>query len=536
MSGDRGLGDDRPPQKILVAGDVRGQFDALFTRVTTLNNKHGFRCLLCVGNFLGDADAADAALAPYRSGEHAVPLPTYFLAPTADTNALPPLLASIQDGGEISPGIFYLGQAGIKQIQGLQLGYISGGIGTDDTLPVDGLAKLRHHAKTQGFRGVDVLLTNAWPRGCFRQLDETSLSADLLPERDLHNVGIETLAEMAVVLRARYHFCGNENQFWQRPPYRLPRAGLDTHLCRMVALAAVQPDKKQRWLHALSLVPVAHSRGAPQPAEPADTTNCPYPYANTLAASSGTGVGTSEQHVQKKQRTEFVKDPRSWVAQQCWFCMSSPKFESQLVASISDEAYVAIAKGPLVQLHALVLPITHKANSLELSEAERKDVEAYVAGLRRCFSARGQQLVRFERFVGNSQFEHMHLQLVPVPNEAAMSTQQIIERLGANVGITFELLPKGTQLASKFNKPEPFLYFELPSGEGLLHRHASNPRKHPLQFAREAVATVLGTPRKADWKICMPCPVPGATVAEQEQMMADELKAAFASFDPTLTQ
>ena len=54
--------------------------------------------------------------------------------------------------------------------------------------------------------------------------------------------------------------------------------------------------------------------------------------------------------------------------------MSSPKFETHLVASIGEETYVAMAKGPLGPSHVLVLPIVHKRCTLELSESEDKEV------------------------------------------------------------------------------------------------------------------------------------------------------------------
>ena len=81
---------------------------------------------------------------------------------------------------------------------------------------------------------------------------------------------------------------------------------------------------------------------------------------------------------------------------------------------------------------------------------------------------------------------------------------------------------------------EPFFAAMLPSGETLLHLHRNNPRRHPLQFGREVVAALLGNPRRADWKACMPQPAPGerASTAELEARAADEAKRAFAPFEP----
>jgi hypothetical protein len=135
---------------------------------------------------------------------------------------------------------------------------------------------------------------------------------------------------------------------------------------------------------------------------PADATACPYPYARLStkrAAGGGGGGGDGGAPAPKRPRPEFAKDARGWVAESCWFCMSSPKFETHLVASIGEETYVAMAKGPLVPLHVLVLPIVHKRCTLELSESEDKEVAAYLGALRKRCEAHGEVLLVFERYV-----------------------------------------------------------------------------------------------------------------------------------------
>jgi hypothetical protein len=148
-----------------------------------------------------------------------------------------------------------------------------------------------------------------------------------------------------------------------------------------------------------------------------------------------------------------------------------------------------MAKGPLVPQHVLAIPVTHKRSTLELSEGERAELRANidgarrdsrtnpsapllrrvprlacisvgplplhlhlrlrlhirlhlghprVAGLRRCVEARGEQLLVFERFVGNSSFEHAHLQAVPLPPELAARAHGAFVQHGRNLGINFE--------------------------------------------------------------------------------------------------
>ncbi|EOD12532.1 hypothetical protein EMIHUDRAFT_247390, partial [Emiliania huxleyi CCMP1516] len=114
--------------RFLVAGDTGGDLARLFARVGAVNAKHGpFAFLLCVGDFLGAADASAAALAPYLSGDAAVPLPTYVLA--SRPGEPDPALAAAGPGGELAPQLFYLGSAGVAELSGLRVAYLSGGGG-----------------------------------------------------------------------------------------------------------------------------------------------------------------------------------------------------------------------------------------------------------------------------------------------------------------------------------------------------------------------------------------------------------------------
>lgn len=519
--------------KILIAGDVKGRLDACFARVSTVNANHGpFSCLLCVGDFLGEAESAGAALAPYKAGEQKAPLPTYFLG-APDGMVPPELLVSTTSGGEVAPQITCLGAAGIHVLSGLKVAFISGAQTNAAQLPPDGVAELKRLSELPGFTGVDIFLTNQWPRGFFKKLPDGTLPVDLLPDSDLPTVGTEAVAELACALQPRYHVCGSEGQYWQRPAYR--QGGGAVHVCRLVGLAGVQSDTKGRnkWLHALSLIPMGMMAPATLAQAPSDATECPYPYARLpkrVANVSGDVVARAP----KRPRPEFSKDTRSWVAESCWFCMSSPKFETHLVASIGEETYLAMAKGPLVPHHVLVLPIVHKRCTLELSESEDKELAAYLDALRRFCEARGEALLVFERYMANSQFEHMHLQAIALPAHLVSGAREHFERHGARVGIGFERLPPGLSLAAAMETAEPFFRVELPSGEHLLHRMAANPRKHPLQFGREVVANILGQPQLSDWKNCLPKPTPERLGTEEqlEGLAAEEFKAAFAPFDP----
>ena len=205
--------------------------------------------------------------------------------------------------------------------------------------------------------------------------------------------------------------------------------------------------KKKKWLHALGLVPMS-AMGADQLAAcTGEATESPYPY--TAPVSTGVHKGGESGKVndpaldgdesRKRKRTEHIKEQRQWVSEKCWFCMASPQFESHLVTSVGDEVYACLAKGPLLPMHSLLLPIAHKPCSLFFSDTEAAEMDRYTAALRRCFAARGASLILFERYMANGTFEHAHLQAVPVPTHLAEGARSAFEVHGRKLGVSFEV-------------------------------------------------------------------------------------------------
>jgi hypothetical protein len=71
--------------KVLVSGDVAGDFDKLLKRVVAVNKKAGpFDMLLCVGRFLS-LTKASFDMEALRSGSHCFPISTYVVASADDT-------------------------------------------------------------------------------------------------------------------------------------------------------------------------------------------------------------------------------------------------------------------------------------------------------------------------------------------------------------------------------------------------------------------------------------------------------------------
>merc|ERR1712151_118671 len=81
------------------------------------------------------------------------------------------------------------------------------------------------------------------------------------------------LAELNVELQPRYHLFGTADLFYQRPPFQTPKG----YFCRCIGLGTVgSKDKDRKWLHALSLSPMAHMKRDDLTQAPPNATPSPF--------------------------------------------------------------------------------------------------------------------------------------------------------------------------------------------------------------------------------------------------------------------
>jgi len=93
---------------------------------------------------------------------------------------------------------------------------------------------------------------------------------------------------------------------------------------------------------------------------------------------------------------------------------------------------------------------------------------------------------------------------------------------GKKIGIEFEEVPRLAVLQWHIG-PEPYVLFEL-NGKRLLHKIPRN-TKHPAQFARQVVATLLEMPERTDWKVC-------TLEKDVEAQQAKQFREMFMPYDP----
>ncbi|KAM7259794.1 hypothetical protein ACFE04_015535 [Oxalis oulophora] len=247
-----------------------------------------------------------------------------------------------------------------------------------------------------------------------------------------------------------------------------------------------------------------------------------------------------KHNLQDEHESVSHRRPKSENAsrsKECWFCLSSPNVESHLIISVGESYYCAMAKGPLIQDHVLIIPVEHSPSTLSLSVACKTELDKYQNGIKMYCNSQGKEAVFFEWV--SRRTTHANLQVVPIPSSKAAAVEKIFSLAAKKMGFDFlatkcKLLhlltvdngsDRRKSLRAQFDKNADFFYVELPGGTILSHSVEENER-FPVQFGREVLAGLLNIADKADWRNCK-------FSKEEETTMVEDFKKQFEKFDPT---
>ncbi|KAI8373000.1 CwfJ C-terminus 1-domain-containing protein-like protein [Radiomyces spectabilis] len=288
------------PIKVLVTGSVNGRFTELFDKAKTINNKYGpFDVLLCTGNFFNET--SDIETNALLQGVIDVPLTTYFIT---GSNALPAAVQSRIEkaDGEITSNLYHLGKRGVlTTAQGLKIAFLSGAL-QDSKDADEGEAANKYtqkdiqalqstHMPITSPAGVDILLTHEWPGGI-----ETHSA--LKPASSLATC-TTSVAQLAAVLKPRYHFAASEGVFYEREPYANavgfggPEERPADHVSRFIGLGDALNTSKQRWFYAFNLAPLSTVSADTLKTVPENTTSSPFV---ELLSGNASSVGQKRSH------------------------------------------------------------------------------------------------------------------------------------------------------------------------------------------------------------------------------------------------
>lgn len=342
-----------------------------------------------------------------------MPIPTYFLGSNSSQQSLAFESFGITDeNNEICENLSYLGRRGVFTLaSGFTVAYLSGIEAKEtskerwefDKKDVIALRNscLKNFTNMDDYRGIDFLLTSQWPAGLAEAEENTS----------------KLISFLSLGVKPRYHFCALNNKHFEKAPFRFPAQNsrsIET-VSRFIALAKQNNTSKSKFLYALNVSPLATIRLTELLQTSTDEINCPY-----LSVDFSDVSGQTNENVQffwsndddnGKRRNNSADNQRKKFKpmmdqEKCWFCLSSGDVEKHLIISIGDNFYIALAKGPLNNYHALILPVNHVQSSANLSEEHFQELELFKRALKKFYESKNLAAVFFER---NYKTSHMQV-------------------------------------------------------------------------------------------------------------------------------
>jgi hypothetical protein len=176
-----------------------------------------------------------AEFAEYADGVRRVKRPLYFIG---GNNEDFEALHDLQNGGELAPGVCYLGRAGLRELRGLRVGYLSGIHAprfieqplkrptTQDTMKQAGYFRTAEVDQVAALRDVDLMLVHEWPRGIVQRAREENPS----PPRPLPSywIGNPVTRRLVDTVVPKWVLCGHSHKAFAvtlegpgRPPTRI---------------------------------------------------------------------------------------------------------------------------------------------------------------------------------------------------------------------------------------------------------------------------------------------------------------------------
>jgi len=222
------------PESLLVAGvgDIHGRFRRVESWLDALAEARGREVDLVLA--VGDVEAfrvADdhrrkttkrlmpAEFAEYADGVRTMKRPLYFIA---GNNEDFEALHDTPEGLQLAPNVHYLGRAGVKELQGLRVGYLSGIHAPRfyeqplkrprslDTAKQAGYFRVPEVETVMGVRDVDVLLVHEWPRGLPQRAQEQGVP----PGRTLPSywIGNPITRRVVEMVHPKWVLCGHSHR------------------------------------------------------------------------------------------------------------------------------------------------------------------------------------------------------------------------------------------------------------------------------------------------------------------------------------
>lgn len=214
----------------------------------------------------------------------------------------------------------------------------------------------------KGANTADILLTSLWPANIW-----SGSKVALKPAYQAAISSTDAIAELCATLKPRYHISASPDAFfYEREVFVHPKeTGSEVvNFSRFISMAPYGNDVKAKAMYAFTL-------NKSDTTFPTGATPSPF-VAKTMRPRDEEHYarfdGGHHGHGRHKRSRRTSPPPGP---DRCYFCLSSPNLATHMCCSIGDDAYVAVAKGPLPTSttftvqglnfpgHLIIIPLPH---------------------------------------------------------------------------------------------------------------------------------------------------------------------------------
>lgn len=348
-------------------------------------------------------------------------------------------------------------------------------------------------------RPVDIVVGSKWP-------------APIGQEKMISRNFINRNTAFVTNSKPRYHIIGDGVQeFWERSPFKWNVEDEPLRIGRFLALADQGSGSKSAYAFSIS----------PKVLELKSYSTNPFFTAieDSNSATEYTSHSQNDFDDSKRKRNRDKSNlsnrkKNKIFPQSCFFCLSNPDFDKNLIVSIANESYLALAKGPLSQEavikvlgfsgHLLFIPISH----VPTYSSDRKDADIasnnilaekqkYLQAARQMFENKGFDTVAYE--ISRQRGVHISTQIIPVPKDLSEKLQtEFVNQLQAS-GLVIKNEPVN-------HSPDDTYYdyveIDLFGDYGKFHAQIPAGSRFDMTICRQILASVLRLENQVDWRKC----------------------------------
>ncbi|XP_011176839.2 lariat debranching enzyme [Zeugodacus cucurbitae] len=225
--------------KVAVEGCAHGELEKIYETIQSIENEEGFKVdlLLCCGDFQATRNLDDlqtmavpqkyldmCTFYKYYSGELVAPILTIFIGGNHEASNH---LQELPYGGWVAPNIYYLGYAGVVNVNGIRIAGLSGIYKGHDYLrgrfefaPYSDVTRtsVYHVRQLEVFRlkqisgETDIFMSHDWPRGIYNYGNKSQLARfkpHFRDEMDRGQLGSRPCEDLLKMLKPKYWFAAH---------------------------------------------------------------------------------------------------------------------------------------------------------------------------------------------------------------------------------------------------------------------------------------------------------------------------------------